>query len=168
MGLRGEFSRASFRVDRLERERNVAGLTQALDEGGVRDARVNAAMALGQLGDLRAIPHLLEFFNDPDPQVRWGAVYALRLLKATEARQLFETALTDEAPLVRMEAARALGWIHAVDSLSALRQALGADPDQEVRMYAVESLVVLGDKATREGLPEILNAMPRRIRRGGR
>jgi HEAT repeat protein len=165
MSLRGTFSVASIRVARLTRDGNVAGLIQAMRNERVWEARVNAAFSLAKIGDKSAVPHLIEVFNDPDPNVRWSAVFALRSLRATEARELFEAALTDEAPVVRQGAARALGWIGAVDSLPVLRHALDSDPDDSVRFLAAESLLVLGDKSTRANLPAILETMPWRIRR---
>jgi HEAT repeat protein len=128
MSLRGSLSRASFRVLRLERDGNVAGFIHAMRTADAWEARVSAAVLLAETGDGRVIPHLMEVINDPHPEVRWSAVYALRSLKATEARELFEAALTDEAPPVRQEAASALGWIRAVDSLPALRRAFDSRP----------------------------------------
>jgi hypothetical protein len=54
----GFLSREMFKLDRLETDRNVAGLIAAL--GG--DARGNAALALGRLGEPRAVPYSWSLF----------------------------------------------------------------------------------------------------------
>jgi hypothetical protein len=41
---------------------------------------------------------------------------------------------------------------------------LDSDPDPEVRLYAVESLVLLGDKQSRDRVPEALEAISWRVR----
>jgi HEAT repeat protein len=158
-------SREAFEVDRLAADGNVAGLVAAL--GG--DQRANAALALGRSGEPRAIPSLIELATcDPERSVRFCAVYALGQLQAKEAENAIEGALSDAESQVRMAAATALGRIRAQTAVPALRQVVAFDSDYYVRLRALESLVVLGDKPTREGLRATLEEMPRGVRRDPR
>lgn len=75
--------------------------------------RVNAARALGQLGDDAAIPHLHAIFSDPDGNVRTAAAEALGAIGDVRAIPILVSALEDEYYSVRMEAAASLdrlGW----------------------------------------------------------
>lgn len=86
----GWLRRERFKLDRLEADRNVAGLIAALGS----DVRGDAALALGRLGEPRAIPYLVEVVrDDPEPNVRMFAVHALGQLQAKEAEGVFVEAL---------------------------------------------------------------------------
>ncbi|HFC09849.1 MAG TPA: tRNA epoxyqueuosine(34) reductase QueG [Chloroflexi bacterium] len=64
----------------------------------------NVAVALGNLGDLAAVPALVEALHDPEPLVRAHAAWALGRLGTPQACQALEAALTEEAdPEVRAE-----------------------------------------------------------------
>ena len=161
----GFLGREMFKLDRLEADRNVAGLIAAL--GG--DVRGNAALALGRLGEPRAVPYLVELVrDDPEPKVRFCAVYALAQLRAEGVEGLFIDALKDPAPIVRMGAAEALGSMRVRGAIPDLREALESDRDKYVRLSAVESLVRLGDKESRARVPEVLRAIPWHVRRNSR
>lgn len=161
----GFLSREMFKLDRLEADRNVAGLIAAL--GG--NARGNAALALGGLGEPRAIPYLVELVRDDlEPNVRMFAVHALGQLQAQDAESVIVGALEDPAAIVRMKAAEVLGAIRARGAIPQLRKALDSDPDKYVRLSAVESLVLLGDAESRARVPETLKAVPWRVRGNSR
>lgn len=69
----------------------------------------NAAVALGNSGDLRAVPALIGAMNDPEPLVRGHAAWALGRLGGDEARAAMEAALgREEDAEVREEIERAL------------------------------------------------------------
>jgi HEAT repeats len=157
------------RVYALKNDGNVVGLIHLLDSdvrGLTRYSivRSHAVAALGQLGDPRAIPYLIEMRHDPEDIVRMDVITALSRLKTKEAEDVVSEGLTDPAPLVRMSAAEALGRIGAVDAIPLLRSASDSDPNPEVRLSAVESLVILGDESARERVPEALRAISRRVR----
>jgi HEAT repeat protein len=154
-----------IKLDRLEADRNFPGLIAAL-EG---DVRGDAALALGRLGEPRAIPYLVELLrDDPEPNVRLFAVYALGQLRAKDAEGVLVEALNDSAPIVRMGAAETLGAIRARGAMPQLRNALDSDPDKYVRLSAVESLVLLGDVEARARVPEVLQEIPWRVRGSSR
>jgi epoxyqueuosine reductase len=68
----------------------------------------NAAIALGNLGDTAAIPHLEQAMQDAEGLVRGYAAWALGKLGGKQARRILETSLareTDEFAHKEMEAA---------------------------------------------------------------
>jgi HEAT repeat protein len=175
MGFAGskEVREEQLRIARLEQDRNVPGLINMLDSEvkgltKLSISRDSAVWALGRLGDPRAIPYLEERVHDPEETVRWSAVHALGRMKATGAENTLRGALHDDAALVRMSAAEALGRIAARDAISDLREVAHGDHDSQVRLYAVESLVLLGDKGSRDHVVDALDAVPRRLRNDSR
>jgi HEAT repeat protein len=92
------------------------------------------------------------------------AFMALGVLQASDSDGILIVGLDDPAPIVRSTAAEALGRSGARDAIPNLRQTLDSDPDPEVRLYAVESLVLLGDKQSRDRVPEALKAISWRVR----
>jgi HEAT repeat protein len=165
----GKVPREVARVAAFENDRNVAGLIQMLDSDvrGMTQLsfiRGKAAMALGRLGDPRAIPHLVEMRHDPEGGVRMYVLDALGRLGTKQAESALVEGLTDAVPIVQMSAAEALGRMGAVDAIPRLRNTVDSDPNPEVRLYAVESLIVLGDETARARVPEVLSAISRRVR----
>jgi HEAT repeat protein len=158
-----------LRLKAFEDDRNVVGMIHMLDSD-VRGqsehsiVRGQAAAALGQMGDPRAIPHLMEMRDDSEEQVRFSVIRALGRLKAKEAESLLLETLDDPSPLLRMSAASALGHLGAVDAIPRLRKSLDSDPDSEVRVTAVEALVILGDESARVQVPEALSEIDARTR----
>ncbi|HXF81698.1 MAG TPA: tRNA epoxyqueuosine(34) reductase QueG [bacterium] len=72
--------------------------------------RRNAAVALGNLGDQRAVPALVRALHDPDPIVRGHAAWALGRIGGTTAVQaLAARAAVEAEPAVRAELQDALG-----------------------------------------------------------
>ena len=88
--------------------------------------KMRALLALGRIGDPRAIPWLLERFRDASPQVRARSLFAIGLIVDT-------TNLRHEGYEPRSE------WLTPIVPLI-------ADPDARVRLRAVEALGKSGDK----------------------
>lgn len=168
MASRSQTNAAIARVRRMETDRNVAGLIAELDSAlgysRYTIVRSHAAAALGRLGDARAIPHLLALADDPEDNVRRSAYGALARLEARDVTPTLVRGLNDEAPIVRMSAAEAIGCSGAVDSIGELQRVLGTDPDPEVRLYAVEALLRLGDKDVAAKVPDVLQGVSWRVR----
>lgn len=165
----GKVNAELARVQALQNEGDVVGLINLLDSelrGLTRYSivRGHAVTALGRLGDPRAIPYLIERRHDPEDIVRMQVMTALGRLKTKQAEDALCEGLSDSASIVRMGAAEALGSMGAVDAIPLLRSAADSDPDRYVRLSAVESLVILGDKSSRDRVPEALRAISPRVR----
>jgi hypothetical protein len=78
---------------------------------------------------------------DPDPFLRIRAIAALKGKPDTD--QFLVRALSDEYPLVRREAVRALREVGSSQATEALIQVAGHDPSAEVREEAVAALGAL-------------------------
>jgi hypothetical protein len=161
---RPETNQELLRVRRHEKDRNVPGLIGDLSSEKIL-AREHAARVLARLGASEAAPHIAELTDDSVATVRMTAITALGLLKASDFRGILVAGLDDREPFVRSSAAEALGRIGASDAIPRLRQTLEADPDPEVQMHAIESLVLLGDERARDRVPEVLKTISWRIRR---
>lgn len=102
----------------------------------------------GVQGDLPALPTpavegLLTLCADPDPEVRWRAVYTFTRLPEWRATGTMLERLRDPHPYARLFAARALALNKAVDAGADLA-ALQRDPEAAVRLEAVLALIALG------------------------
>jgi HEAT repeat protein len=147
-------------------------------------------VALGRIGDPRAIPCLVEAAESPQHWLRVCAVHALGELGGREAREVALRGLVDTAWPVRGAAAIALGTLGVPEDLGRLLDlledehpwprrgatyALGhlglaaaaprireelADPAPEVRLAAVWAVGRLGDDGAREELVRLLRSGP--------
>jgi arylsulfatase A-like enzyme len=113
-----------------------------------------------------ALPQLLSGLKDGDSGVRYWAAMGL-LMRGQKAvaktRAALREALKDEAPAVRIAAARALGLYGADDDLKPSLAVLGelAPPDKNglyVSMEALNAVDALGKKAS--SLAGLIRAMP--------
>jgi HEAT repeat protein len=96
--------------------------------------------------------------SDPKPEVRASAARDLvRHAEAARARVVtaLESALSDEAPMVREAAAEGLGDLDAKEALSALLVAV-EDDDQLVRQKAILTLGMLKDPRAQQRLERAL------------
>jgi HEAT repeat protein len=140
---------AVWALGQCRTEAAVASVITLLDEESPA-IRVLAARILGLLQAAEGREPLARALHDPDPAVRTAAVVALDRLKDTvrgkpaDTRGLailndhFLLALGDEAPSVRLEAARALQRREATLPVD-WWQCLADDPDQWVRAVAARS-----------------------------
>lgn len=120
----------------------------------LHNVRAHAAVALGRLGDRRAVPPLLKALADPDPVLRTQAAAALGRLKAGEAVPSLIGALQDTDAGVRQTAATALGIMGDPSAVPSLVQAL-QDAAEGVRARAAAALGRLGDPAARSPLARL-------------
>ena len=107
------------------------------------EVRAKSAGALGRLGDIRAVPHLLDrLLTDPIPFVRARIAGALGQFSGDEVIESLVRSLGDPAWWVRMRSVEALEQIGA----RAERPLLVAldDVDPEIRIRAAVSLERLG------------------------
>lgn len=114
------------------------------------------SMVLGNLGDRRATPLLIEGLSDPTPEARIYAALALgRLHDPAAVPPLLKVFQSDERD-VRKAAAYALGEIGDMRALPALGTALN-DPIADVRYNAAIALARLGDTRSIGVLREMLD-----------
>jgi HEAT repeat protein len=117
-------------------------LTDYLDDPSV-DIRVGAANGLGGLGDERALGRLMQMFeNDPDPEVRRAALFAVTSLDEDNELDYLLKGLEDSSLTVREYASDKIGFItdpKIVEPLAALLD----DYDADVRVNAVWGLLGL-------------------------
>ncbi len=109
------------------------------------DVRQNAIIALGNLGDPRAVEPLISALSDEDTDVRQNAIIALGKLGDSRAVEPLIAALKDADPFMRSRAAFALGEIEDSRAIEPLIDAL-KDEDRLMRFSAVDALNQLDDQ----------------------
>lgn len=131
-------------LGRLGSDAALAPIFAVLDEGRKATVRSTAAIALGRIGDPRAIPALRRLMDDSHAPTRMWAMKGLGELRDRGSVEALTAALADGDYGVRQYAARALGEIGDQAASPALIEALG-DRKQSVRELAAISLAQLGD-----------------------
>ncbi|MCK9461935.1 MAG: peptidylprolyl isomerase [Proteobacteria bacterium] len=139
-------------LDRAEDRRAFSDDLAALADSGDREIRARLALALGRIGDPRAVPSLLRLLRDDDALVREEAVFSIGLLAdraGTAAIEAVVAALGAGDDLVPVSVALdALGRVAAKTELHHLAAHLdAADPGE--RAAAARALGLAGQR----GLP---------------
>jgi len=105
---------AADALGEMEADEAVDALIHLLHRDGSSQVRYTAARALGQIGDPRAVPHLLLAMDDPDTVVRNVAVEALGELRAQAAVPAIEAFMArHQYPSAQAYAEEALAKIRA-------------------------------------------------------
>jgi HEAT repeat protein len=136
----------------------VDDVAKVYSEAKTDDPRIRQylSMVLGNLGDRRATPLLVDGLADPAPETRIYAALALgRLRDPAAVPPLLKVFQSDERD-VRKAAAYALGEIGDMRALPVLGTAL-SDPIADVRYNAAIALARLGDKRSIGVLREMLD-----------
>ena len=114
-------------------EKAVADLSAALDDPD-SEARISAVWALGSSGDPAVVAKIEPLYQSSDAGIRKMVVYALGALLATPELATLRTALQDDAPDVRWNAAVALSRHGNHDGVPVLGQMLNrTDVEQTVK-----------------------------------
>jgi len=128
-----------------------ASLAQSPTDEYVRDlqssvptVRERAAVSLGNIGDKRAVPSLIEALGDSESGVRRETAKALGFIKDARAVPSLVEALSDGDTNVRLYAAYALGEIKDAAAVPVLLKAL-SDPEWCVRDQAAWALREIRD-----------------------
>ncbi len=129
--------------------------------------RIQAAEALGKLGDARAVWPLIRTLSDPNERLRWHAVMALGKIGGRQVIAPLAQGLTDSSQMVRAGAAYALGRLRAIEAFLAVLREHGVRTPPEViialgRMNdkrAVEPLLALLQAFGRSGVGEALRVI---------
>jgi len=155
-------------VRNLTAKRDVKGLIKALTYRGDLSVRRDAAHALGELGDERAVEPLLARLKDSVWMVRAAAAWALGELGDARAVEPLIVALQDPEGWVRGMAASALGEIGDTRAIEPLLASLEDDRPastlSSVSFYAGEALAKMGDFCGVEAILEKLNTEDETIR----
>jgi hypothetical protein len=118
-----------------------------------RASRLDAVRVLAGTGDVGAVGDLSRVLvEDRDPVVRARAVIALGGLGTLRAARPLMAALDDPSPLVRMQAARALGRTDPDAAVPELGVVLVNDPDPGVRRVAARTLRRVGSSKAHAAL----------------
>lgn len=121
-----------------------------------RRIREISAWALGEIGDIEAVPGLIQCLSDNDPGVRREASNALIRIHAPAVPDLILTLKHDHWN-VRMIAARILGNIGNKSAIDPLIYTVKHDENGDVRKVAVEALGVIADPSAIFALRGALN-----------
>jgi HEAT repeat protein len=123
--------------------RQLPSLAERLQASDV-ELRRAAVRALMLLDAGQVVEWLLPLLNDPDAEVRQGAVAALGLSgDARAATALAKRLMEDPSPSVRVEAAYHLGKLSGKDTRRVLRAAVEKETDRGVRRWIEEELRAL-------------------------
>lgn len=130
-------------VIKLKAARNVKALIKALRYTRNSDVRKNAASALGDLGDERAVEPLIEALKDEDKYVRKSAAEASGKLGDERLVEPLIEALNDEDWFVQEKAAAALGKMgdtRAIGPLARLIESLEHERFRETARAALNAI----------------------------
>src|ERR1035437_5475993 len=112
-------------VDKLKAKGDVPGLIKALRYEKDSGVRHDAALALGKIGDARAVEPFIAALGDQNGLVRWSAAESLGAFGDARAVEPLIAALNDEESGVRDVAVAILGRIGGAQAVEPLRVALG-------------------------------------------
>lgn len=130
-------------IERLK-EKKVKGLMRDALKGN-RQVRKEAAEALGDIGDARAVKPLSKALKDKERTVQWEATEALGKIGDARAVEPLSQALKDEDSKVRRAAEKALVDIGDTRAVEPFAKSL-KDEDKDVRGAAKEPLERLETK----------------------
>jgi ParB family chromosome partitioning protein len=143
---------------RAGREESLSVLLAAVDLQSDLALRQRAVLALGELGDARALDLLLKIVNDPEHLLRDQAAEALghmgRSGKADEVLQLLQELARGDGSLAE-GALKGLRWFDHPEGWQLIRKRAG-DSGNGMQSTAVELLGYDDEPATRELLPRLL------------
>ncbi len=143
----------------------------------INEARITTIWALGSSGDPTVVPRLQPLFESTDAGIRKMVVYALGALPGDAQLATLRTALGDEAPDVRWNAAIALARHGDHEGVPVLRQMLDrtyveqtvkrevrldadVDPVADVMISGLRALAALKDASLRASIEELSQQDP--------
>lgn len=139
IGLDGSFVEIEKNISALVEigEKAVKPLFKALEDFRLR---WGAIVALGDIGDARAVEHITPLLNDIDPQTRGAAAIALGKIGDSRAIDPLIQVLTNEkGVIIREFAIQALGLIGDEKAVGPIKQALN-DENESIRKAARDAL----------------------------
>ncbi|UTC74786.1 HEAT repeat domain-containing protein [Treponema sp. OMZ 792] len=116
-----------------------------------------AVSALGKIGDERAIPILSEIFEDKDPILRTAAIKGIAGFKDAKAKNIIIQAFKDSYYKVRLQAIQSAKEEKAEDAVPFILYRAKKDPENTVRLAAVEALSYFNNAEANEWLVDAFN-----------
>ena len=144
-------------------------LVRSLETELVDGVKVQVMLALGKLGDRRAIDPLAKVLlsTKENEGIRLFAAHALGELKDERAvTPLVTTLLTDSSAKMRVSAAHALGFLGNKDANDALMQSL-KDTEPTVQVATALALTMLGDQDLIDSILAALQHQDSAVRKEG-
>lgn len=118
-------AQAAYALSRLHDHRSTRVLTETLSRDESALVRNACALALGRIGDPRAIPTLEHALDDPSDRVRREAVLALERSHDPDAAEKVRRFLRDPARRVRIAATLVIGLRRDREGVESLLDLLG-------------------------------------------
>jgi HEAT repeat protein len=147
--------RQSDREDLDELVPQMIDVFQTADRDDPRVRRY-MALALGNVGDPRAVPVLLDALSDDDPETRIYSIWALGSLGDKRALAPLLELAQDEDAGIRKMVVYSLGALRAEEARDTLRAALN-DYEMDVAWNAAIALAQLGDDAGKDRILQMLD-----------
>ncbi|UTC76885.1 HEAT repeat domain-containing protein [Treponema sp. OMZ 799] len=119
--------------------------------------RGTAVSALGKIGDERAIPILSEIFEDKDPILRTAAIKGIAGFKDAKAKNIMIQAFKDSYYKVRLQAIQSAKEEKAEDAVPFILYRAKKDPENTVRLAAIEALSHFNNAEANEWLVDSFN-----------
>ncbi len=157
-------SKAAFLLGKMKSESALEPL-QAAARDDVNPVKLQAAWAFGELGDVRAIPSLVDLLENSYRPVRNSAANSLIRIGRPAVLPLAQKLSAANSPFARARAAYVLGVIGDAEATGALINALGDEVD-DVRREAVNALVQLKGLNVVEGVFAATTHPDRNVREG--
>ncbi len=145
-------------MDTLKEKNDLKGLLKALEYRDL-DIRNKAAIALGEMGDERAVEPLVATLNDENIHVRNNAAKALEKIGKPSVKTLLK-ALKSDKKSIRSTAAKTLGNIGDIRALEPLKDLL-KDKEAVVRNNAAIALEEMGYERKVEPSQKLISRFPR-------
>lgn len=145
-------------LDRMNKagiETTVTAIVYVLENSSDEELRYWSALALAQLEDRKAIPHLISTTDDASALARLGAAIALGHFRAPESTKALSTlAAQDPEHAARKAAVISLGKIRGNDAaVSLIQTAKNEEESKDIRYHAI---AVLGDFGERAAMTKLL------------
>ena len=135
----------------------VAPLSRLLGSDPAVDVRCAAAAALGDIGDARAVPGLVQALSTPDEDIRYSVVTALGKVGGEAAAEALLRILNSADTDLRGYAAEALGHTRSPGAVGPLIDVLKTGKDVFVRRSAAEALGRIGGSTAADALGDALH-----------
>ena len=121
----------------------VQRLLQVLADPAAADSRWQLLLAIGNSGSLEALPALTRYLDNPAPDLRGAAAWALRWIDSPDVDRLLtaKALLGDKDRAVRLEAVRALQFREkTAGNFEAQKQAMSIEAEPDIRAALLGNL----------------------------